>query len=100
MGTGPPGSAFGKFVLSRNLGYRTRGGGRQVAKRTSKPWVAYPEVKVLVRDLVRFVGILGIFAPMGVGTRGKLRFLAKTNFPPNTGPVRTGPSTIPTRSGP
>ena len=32
-----------KFVLSRNLGYNTRGD-RQVAKRSSDPRVAYPEV--------------------------------------------------------
>ena len=46
----------GKFVLSRNPGYKTRG--RHVAKRSSDPQVAYPEVKIQVRDLVRVVGIV------------------------------------------
>ena len=32
--------------------------GRHVAKRSSDPWVAYPEVKVLVRELVRVVGFV------------------------------------------
>ena len=59
-----------KFVLSRNLGYTTTGD-RQVAKRSSDPRVAYPEVKVQVRDLVRFVGIVAPFTPLGVGIRGK-----------------------------
>ena len=45
-------------------------GCRQVATRTSDPRLAYLEVKVQVRDLVR-VGIAGPFALMGVGTRGK-----------------------------
>ena len=52
-------SIRGKFVLSRNPGYKTRGGGgRNVAKRSSDPRVAYPEVSVQVRDLVRVVGIV------------------------------------------
>ena len=33
-----------------------RGGGRHVAKRSSDPRVAYPEVNVQVRDIVRVVG--------------------------------------------
>ena len=41
-----------KFVLSRNPGYKTRG--RLVDKRRSEPRVAHPDVKVQVRDLVRF----------------------------------------------
>ena len=36
----------------------TRLGDRHVAKRSSDPWVAYPEVKVQVRDLMRVVGIV------------------------------------------
>ena len=36
-----------------------------MAKRSSDPWVAYPEVKVQVRDLVRVVGIVAAFAPRG-----------------------------------
>ena len=34
-----------------------------MAKRSSDSWVAYPEVKVQVRDLVRVVGIVTPFAP-------------------------------------
>ena len=56
-------SVRGKFVLSRNLGYRTRG--RHVAKRSSDPLVADPEVKIQVSDLVRVVGIVVPFAPRG-----------------------------------
>ena len=36
----------------------TRLGGHQVAKRSSYPQIAYPEVKVQVRDLVQVVGIV------------------------------------------
>ena len=42
-----------------------------MAKRSSDPQVAYPEVKVQGPDLVRVVHIGGPFAPMGAGTRGK-----------------------------
>ena len=62
-------SIRGKFVLSRNPGYKTGwGGGRHVAKRSSDPRVAYPEVNVQVRDLLRVVGIV---APRGFSIRGK-----------------------------
>ena len=50
-------SIRGTFVLSRNPGYKTRGG-HHVVKRSSDPWVTHPEVKVQVRDLVRVVGIV------------------------------------------
>ena len=63
-------SIRGKFVLSRNPGYKTRGG-RHVAKRSSDPRVAYPEVNVQVRDLVRVVGSVAPFAPRGFSIRGK-----------------------------
>ena len=46
-------------------------GGRYVTKRSSDPRVAYPEVKVTVRDLVRVVGIVAPFAQREVGTLGK-----------------------------
>ena len=36
-----------------------------MAKRSSEPRVAYPEVKVQVRDLVLVVGIVVPFAPRG-----------------------------------
>ena len=63
-----------KFVLSRNLGYNTRRD-RQVAKRSSDPRVAYPEVKVQVRDLVHcgywygYPGKIRFFKPQ-VASRG------------------------------
>ena len=44
-------------------------GGRHVVKRSSDPRVAHPDVKVQVRDLVRVVGIVAPFAPMGAGPR-------------------------------
>ena len=65
------GQYSGKFVLSRDLGYKTRGGGRYVAKRSSEPRRVYPEVKFQGRDLVRVVGIVVHFAPLGIGTHGK-----------------------------
>ena len=69
VGTGPSGSVFGENSFYRE----TRGtgrGGRHVAKRSSDPRVAYPEVKVQVRDLVRVVGIVAPFAPRGISIRG------------------------------
>ena len=66
-------SIRGKFVLSRNTGYKTtRVANRHVAKRSSDPRVAYHEVKVQVRDLVRVVGIIASCAQRGVSIRGKL----------------------------
>ena len=64
-------SIRGKFVLSRNLGYKTRGGGRYVAKSSSDPRRVYPDVKLQGRDIVRVVGIVVHFAPLGFGTHGK-----------------------------
>ena len=61
-------SIRGKFDLSRNMGYKTRGG-CHVTKNSSDPRQAYPEVKLQGRDLVRVVGIVAPFAPMGAGTR-------------------------------
>ena len=46
-------------------------GVRHVAKRSSDPRVAYPEVNVQVRDLVRVVGIVALFAQRGFSIRGK-----------------------------
>ena len=42
-----------------------------MAKRTFDPRVAYPEVNVQVRDLVRVVGIVAPFAPRGFSIWGK-----------------------------
>ena len=41
-----------------------------MAKRNSDPRVAYPEVKLQVRDIVRVAGIVAPFAPLG-----KIRFI-------------------------
>ena len=46
-------------------------GGRHVVKRSSDPRVAHPDVKLQVRDLVPFVGIVAPFSPMGASTREK-----------------------------
>ena len=46
-------------------------GGLYVAKHSSDPRVAYPEVNVQVRDLARVVGIVAPFAPRGFSIRGK-----------------------------
>ena len=50
---------------------RVGGGGRHVAKRSSDPRVAYPEVNVQIRELVRVVYIVASFAPRGSSIRGK-----------------------------
>ena len=68
-------SIRGKLVLYRQL-RGTRQGGRHVAKRSSDPWVAYPEIKVQVQDLVRVVGIVAPFAPRGSSIRGKFVLLS------------------------
>ena len=52
-------------------GVQDEAGVRHVAKRSSDPQVAYPEVKVQVRDLVRVVGIVAPFAQCGISIRGK-----------------------------
>ena len=71
--TGPAGSVFGKKSFYRETwGARRRGGGRHVAKRSSDPREAYPEVKVQARDLMRVVSIVAPFAPRDVSTPGKL----------------------------
>ena len=62
-------SILGKFVLFTKLGYKTRGC-HHVAKRSSDSRVAYPEVKVQVRDLVRVVGIVAPL-PHGVSVFGE-----------------------------
>ena len=58
------------FGISRNQGYKTRGIAIWL-KVVLIPRVANTGVKVLVRDLVRIVGIVDPFAPRGVGTRGQ-----------------------------
>ena len=64
MGTRPAGSVFGENSFYRET-RGTRRGCRHVAKRSSDPQVAYPEVNIQVRDLVRVVDIVVPFAPRG-----------------------------------
>ena len=70
MGTGPAGSVFRENSFYRET-RGTRRWGRYVAKHSSDPRVAYPEVNVQVLDLVRVVGIVALFAPRGFSVRGK-----------------------------
>ena len=64
MGTGPAESVFGENSFYQET-RSTRLGGRHVAKRSSDHRLAYSEVKIQVRDLVRVVGIVLPFAPRG-----------------------------------
>ena len=68
MGTGPAGQYSGKIRFIEKPGVEDEGC-RHVVKRSSDPRVAHPDVKVQVRDLVRVVGIVSPFAPMGASTR-------------------------------
>ena len=52
------------------MGYKARGVAK-VAKYSSDPRLANPEIKLQRRDLVRVVGIVAPLAPLGAGTRGK-----------------------------
>ena len=66
-------------------------GGRHVAKRSSDPRVAYPEVKVHVRDLVRVLGIVAPFAPRG-SVFGKICFIEPQGLNGHKRPVPDVPS--------
>ena len=70
MGTSPRGQYSGKIRFIEKPGGQNEGG-RHVAKRSSDPRVAYPEVNVQIRHLVRVVGIVAHFAPRGFSIRGK-----------------------------
>ena len=70
MGTGPEAQYLGKIRFIEKPGVEDKGC-RHVVKRSSDPRVAQPDVKVQLRDLVRIVGIVAPFAPMGASTRGK-----------------------------
>ena len=67
---GPRGQYSGKIRFIEKPGVLDEGG-RHVAKRSSDPRVAYPEVNVQVLDLLRVVGIVTPFAPRGFSIRGK-----------------------------
>ena len=73
VGTGFVGSYSGKLRFIGKLRVQDEED-RHVAKRSSDPRVAIPEVKVQVRDLVRAVGIVAPFAPWG-RYAGKNRFI-------------------------
>ena len=45
--------------------------GRHVVKHSFDTRQAYPDVKLQGRDLMRVVGIIATFAPLGASTRGK-----------------------------
>ena len=63
---------FGENSFYQNMWCIRRGG-----KRTSYPGVAYPEVKILVRDLVRVVGIVAHF-DQGESILGKNSFFIES----------------------
>ena len=67
---GPAGQYSGKIRFIEKPGVEDEGG-RHVVKRSSDPRVANTDVKVQVRDLVRVVGIVAPFAPMGASIRAK-----------------------------
>ena len=71
---GPRGQYSGKIRFIEKRGVQDEGG-RQVAKHSSDPRQAYPEVKLQRRDLVRVVGIVAPFAPLGANYPGKIRFI-------------------------
>ena len=67
--------AWGLICFIEKPGVQDWGGGDcQVAKRSSDPRVAYPEVKVQVRDLVH-CGYCCPLYPTGCGYPGKIRFI-------------------------
>ena len=66
----PRGQYSGKIRFIEKPGVQDEGG-RHVAKCSSDPRVAYPEVNVQARDLVRGVDIVAPFAPRGFSIRGK-----------------------------
>ena len=96
MGTGSAGSVVGEnSFYGETRG--TRRGGRHVAKRSSDPRVAYPEVNVQVRDLVRGVDIVAPFALRGFSIRRKFVLSigqAKSSIPALSYPSRKGGKTI------
>ena len=70
MGMGPRGQYSGKIRFIEKRGVQDEGG-RHVVQRSSDHRQALPEVKLQGRDLVRVVGIVPPFAPLGNGTRQK-----------------------------
>ena len=64
VGTGPRGQYSGNICFIEIPGIQDEGG-RHVANCSSDTRVAYPEVKIQVRDPVRVVGIVAPFDPRG-----------------------------------
>ena len=109
--TGEPGKVQGRDrvgIVKRSCGYQarrvsareksfyreTRGtiiGDCHVAIRRSDPRVAYTEVKVQVRDLVRVVGILASFSQRAQYS-GKFHFIELPDSLPRSQSSGTGPS--------
>ena len=71
---GPAGQFSGKIRFIEKPGVEDEGG-RHVVKRSSDPWVAHPDVKVQVRDLVRVVCIVAPHCPHGGQYPGKIHFI-------------------------
>ena len=67
-GSWTAGSIFGKNPFCRETGGTSRGG-CHVAKRSSDPRQDFPEFELQGRDLMRVVGIVATFAPLGDGSR-------------------------------
>ena len=70
MGTGHAGSVFGENSFYREIWGTGRGGVAMLLNIVLTPGKPTP-VKLQGRDLVRVVGIVAPFAPMGAGNRGK-----------------------------
>ena len=67
---GPRGQYSKKISFIEKPGVQDEGG-RHVAKRSSDPREAYPEINIQVWDLVRVVGVVAPFAPRGFSVWGK-----------------------------
>ena len=63
-----------------------------MAKRSSDSRVAYPEVKIQVRDMVQVVGIIVPFAHRGGQYSGKIRFIEPQGVNGHGRPVPGPPS--------
>ena len=87
---GPPDQYSGKNSFYRET-WGTRRGGCHVAKRSSDPRVAYPEVKVQVRDQVRVVASVGPL-PHGGFVPGKNSFIEPQGVNWHRRPVPGAPS--------
>ena len=69
-GLGPRGQYSGKIRFIEKRGIHEEGC-RHVAKRSSDPRQDFPEFELQGRDLMRVVGIVAPFAPLGAGSWAK-----------------------------